>query len=770
MKVNHCSSKEVIQFLKLRKKIRKYLKVGFKNQNEVYSYILFVLKSLNSNLEFYKEIIEVIKNIQHFENLVKSKYYYDKSCKRNLKRYKKINALYPKNKIKSFYDKNTISMNGKFNPNNMENRLKYSLNRQMITTNYKWNEVLGYDTETYKGRVMLICRNDVNNQSKKNYLIKQKGKAYTFKEVIEFLTYHINTPNVYRFFYNIDFDVQAIFKLYRKDKYNKLSQKTFIDYLSKGMSIIYETEKHKYQLNWIRTKWFSIRVIGRKKRVVWFSDLLTFYKIGLGKAGKKYLNMPKDKIDGNKLNTDWNYWYKNKDKIIKYCIRDCNITKDLGTLLIKEVEKNNLPLPKYLVSPASLSKQFFRYKNFIPNLKHTPIKITQIGYNCFFGGRFEIKKKGFIQNGFLYDIISQYPFFIKQLPDMFNGFWIEHKNLSELPKKQCIGYFKCLVKIPMNERLPTLPTKYKGLVCFSNGTFWKWFTWFDLDLMRKYIVQIKKAYIYEPNSNNFKPFSNGITELMNKKKQINKKENFLGYNTVKITMNGLYGCFIEKHENYYLNKNNETEKRFKAGKLFNPIYASQITAFGRWSVIKDIPKPKRKHIVAIHTDSIITDIDCSKYLKIGNELGNWNLESKGKTLIIATGQYQIGKIVKHRGIPKKYIKNWFKFCKKNKDKDSFEFIIKHMKKARESLTRDKSTLPINIMSDMKRSVKCNSDIKQTWLKDIDNFKMLYNENVSCYPYYSFENEFGLSLNPLGISIKEKIPLKQVYYTLRESCY
>ena len=769
MNVNHCSSKEVIQFLKLRKKIRNYFNYSHKENNKVYDYILFILKSLDLSLKFSKDIIEIIKNVEHFENLVKSKYYYDKSNNRINKRYKRINAIYPKNRIKHFYDKNTISMNENFNPNDKENRLKYSNQKQIIHTQYKWNEVLGYDTETYKGRCMLICRNNIENQSKKNYLIKQKGKSYTFKEVIEFLTYHINTHNVYRFFYNIDFDIQAILKLYRMDKYNKLSRKTFIDYLSKGMTLTYETEKHKYQLSWIKTKWFSIRVLGRKKRVVWFSDLLTFYKIGLGKAGKKYLDMPKDKIDGNKLNTDMKYWKKNKDKIIKYCIRDCNITMELGTMLIKEIIKNDLPLPKYLVSPASLSKQFFRYKNFIPNLKHTPIKITQIAYNCYFGGRFEIKKKGFIQNGFLYDIVSQYPTFIKELPDMFNGFWIEYKNLNELPKNQCIGYFKCLVKIPMNERLPTLPTKYKGLVCFSNGTFWKWFTWYDLDLMRKYIIQIKKAYIYEPNSNNFKPFSNGITELMNKKSQIDKKKNFLGYNTVKITMNGLYGCFIEKHENYYL-KENEIIKRFKAGKLFNSVYASQITAFGRWSVIKDIPKLKRNHIIAIHTDSIITDIDCSKYLKIGNELGQWNLESKGKTLIIATGQYQIGKIVKHRGIPKKYIKDWFKFCKKNKDKNTFEFIIKHMKKVRESLIQDKSTIPINIMSDMKRSVNCNSDIKQTWLKDIDNFKMLYNENVSCYPYYSFENEFGISLNPLGISIKEKVPLNRTYYILKESGY
>ena len=521
---------------------------------------------------------------------------------------------------------------------------------------------------------------------------------------------------------------------------------------------------------WIRTKMFTIRVKGRKKRTIWFSDLLTFFKIGLGKAGKEYLSISKDKIDGNKLNNSKSYWNKNKKDIIKYCIKDCNITERLGILLIKTIYKNNLKLPKYLISPASLSKQFFRFENYIPNLKHTPIKVIQKAYDCYYGGRFEIKKKGFIKKGFHYDIVSQYPKMIKDLPDMFNGLWIEYKNLKHLPKEWCIGYFECLVKIPMNERFPTLPIKYKGLLCFSTGTFLSWFTWFDLDLMRDYIVQIKKAWIFKTNCSNYNPFSKGITELMDKKGKINKKKDFLSYNTVKITMNGLYGCFIERHEVYSLTDKKELIKRNKTGKLFNPIYASQITAFGRWSVIKDIPKTERNHILAIHTDSITTDIDCSKYLNIGNELGQWNLESSGKSLLLATGQYQVGKIVKTRGIPLKYVKNWFKFCKKHKKDSIYKFVIKHMKKVREAIIRDKSTLPINIMSDMKKSINCNSDIKQTWIKDIDNFKMLYNENIESYPYYSFEKEFGLVLNPLAISIRENIPLERCIYILKESSY
>jgi len=757
MEIKVCNDKELFDFIKLRKELRDFLSTDL---NGIYQYILFNLKSLDKELPYFDKIIEIIKDIENFENLVKSKYFYDKSNKWIKNRYKDIKAIYPKKKIKNYYKPNTITINKRFNPNDFENRLSFTNKRLDISRIYGCSEVIAIDTETYEGSCKLICRNVNGSKRKKNYILNP-----TFDNCLEFLTYHINNKDVYRFMFNIDFDVQSILKLYPYS--DKLD---FIDKLSKGITLEYTNKKHTYKITWIRSKMLSIKVKGRKKRAIVISDLYTFYNLSLGKAGKKYLKYGKDKIDGNKLNTNLEYWKKKENDIIKYCIKDCNLTKDLGWLLVDTIKDNGLKLPKFLISPASISKQNFRFKNYIPDLRHTSIDITQIAYNCYFGGRFEVLKRGYFENAYLYDIVSQYPKMIRELPDLFNGFWIKKKNLKELPKKQCIGYFKCLVKIPMNEILPTLPTKYKGLVCFSNGTFINWFTWFDLDLMRKYIVSIKKGIIFEPNSNNFNPFSEKIDELVYKKKSINKKENEMAYNTVKICMNGLYGCFIERHENYYIDNDNNISKRFKAGILFNPIYASQITAFGRWSVIKDIPKTKRKHIIAIHTDSIITNIDCSKWLNIGKELGNWNLESSGKTIIIGTGLYQIGKIVKTRGIPFKFVKDWFKLFRKNKNKKSIKFVIKHMRKVREAIIQDKSVINMNRMFDIERTVNCNADLKRTWIDEFITFNDLKNRNIYSLPYYSFDTEFSLSLNPIIISQIENIPLNQVYYTLKESGY
>ena len=724
-------------------------------------YCAFCLMFPDKNLLFSKFINSFFKDFEHFDTFTSKSWDIYKSCDKRLKDiYKKYGVIYPKNRIKSYYNANEISMNKNFNPDNKENRLKFTNRNLMIKKNYDCKEVLGFDTETYQGTCKLICRNDIKNSRKKIYILNP-----TFDDCIEFLTYHINKSNVYRFFFNIDFDITSILKLY-----NRNDKLLFMEKISKGINVEYVNEKHSYNFKWIRNRMFSIKVKGRKKRAIVFSDIYTFYNLSLGKAGLKYLNIGKNKIDGNKLNTDLKYWNKNLEKIIKYCIKDCNLTKDLGKLLIDKINELGLGLSKLLISPASLSKHNFRYNNYISSLKHTPIKITQIAYNSYFGGRFEVLKRGYFHKLYLYDIVSQYPKFIKELPNMSSGYWKMFKNLKELPKEECIGYFKVLVKIPMKEILPTLPIKKKNLVVFSNGTFLNWFTWYDLDLMRNYIIEIKKAYIFQDVYNN-KPFFDKIQELFDKKNGIDKKKDELGYNITKLSMNGLYGCFIEKHENWYYNEDKkEFYRRFKSGILFNPIYASQITAFGRWSVIKDIPNNKKEHIIAIHTDSIITDIDCSKYLNIGKILGNWNLENKGKGVIIGTGIYQIGKKVKTRGIPFKLVKNWFKLIKKNKNKESIIFVIKHFKKIREALVQDKSIINTNRMFDIEKKLSCNCDLKRNWYDEFSNFNDLINRNITSLPYFSFEEEISFGLNPIVISSSQNIALDLTISILKNSPY
>jgi len=147
----------------------------------------------------------------------------------------------------------------------------------------------------------------------------------------------------------------------------------------------------------------------------------------------------------------------------------------------------------------------------------------------------------------------------------------------------------------------------------------------------------------------------------------------------------------------------------------------------------------------------MSDIDISEHLNIGNNLGQWNLETKGKAIVLNTGMYQIGKITKTRGIPKKFIKNWLYFCLKYSNKNEKEIIIKHMRKIREAIVQDKSVINMNTMVDIERSVSVNSDTKRSWFSEFDNFKGLMSRNIDSLPLVYKNNQ--LNINPIALANK-----------------
>ena len=631
-----------------------------------------------------------------------------------------------------------------------KHKRKYILSNGLIINNrrlstkkiYQCENILSYDTETYKGNCKLIARNNGK------YILNP-----SFDDCLKFLFYLGNKKNVYRFFYNLDFDITSVLKLWKPIK-SKVRMKWIlkkIEWLKKGIEVRYKS----YLLKWIKGRMFSIKHITRRNSVI-FTDIFSFFKIGLNKSSKKYLNDIKiNEVDGNLLNTSLDYWNKRENDIIEYCIQDCILTERLGKLLIDSIEKVNLPLPKYLVSSASLSKQYFRLNGFIPKISHIPENILQISYDCYFGGRFEMFKRGFFNKAYLYDIVSQYPTFIKDLLSLRDGLW---KKSNTLPKKQCFGFFRAKVNIPKEYKIPTIPISHKGVNKFPSGIIDKWLTWYDLDLIRDFIVEIHEGYIFHESAlcennplNNHKPFKERIEKLFKKKQELKNGNSELDYNIVKLCMNALYGCFIEVHKNYDVFGNYE----LNSGILFNSVYASLITAFGRWSVIKDIPKENYDNIIAIHTDSIISNIPLEKFLDIGKELGQWNLESKpnSKGIILNTGMYQIGYLVKTRGIPKKFIKSWLRFCLKNQIYKKKSFEIKHMRKLSEGLVRDKSLEYVNTIVDDSRSVNCNSDSKRDWLLDFRSFKEVITKNIDSYPYHCYNDIKELTPNPLCVAYR-----------------
>lgn len=587
-------------------------------------------------------------------------------------------------------------------------KFKIINNSRVLNFKREYNETICFDTETYKGKCKLIA------DSNKRYVLNP-----TFKECLDFMFFRGSRSKIYRFFFNIDFDISAILKIW-----NNISQ---IKKLIKGKNVMYG----KYKLFWLKGIMFKIT---KGHKTVVFTDLFKFFKISLDKAIEKYTTESgKDAIDGNLLNTSLKYWNLNLYKIIDYCIKDSILTNKLAMLLLNSLNKSKVSLPKLMCSSGSIAKSDFRTNCYIPNLENIPKGIVQIAYNTYFGGKFEVMNRGYFKKMYLYDINSQYPSFIQYLPNLNNGLWKIINNISKTP---VIGYYLVNLVIPEYQHISTIPYKMKnGLILNVIGNIKnKWLSWFDLDLMREFITKIcfgiefRARYKFsECNSEQLKynyPFYNRINFHFKKKQQYKNNDDMM-YQIHKLTMNSFYGCCIERHLK---------EKNSSVGKLFNPIYASQTTSFGRWSVIRELNEQLQKHILAIHTDSIITDKPIE--LIQNSTIGNWNLEKKGKGVIIGSGLYQIDDLCKSRGIPKKYIENnWLNFLEKNREKTKIEMKFKHMRKISECLVREKNLLLLNTFQLKKRSINVNSDLKRCWSVRFENFSQLLDFNINSLHYF-----------------------------------
>ncbi|HEC96343.1 MAG TPA: hypothetical protein ENI59_01540, partial [Euryarchaeota archaeon] len=168
----------------------------------------------------------------------------------------------------------------------------------------KKKPVYGFDTETYRGSVKLIC------EGRGRYLYDP-----TLEQVLEFLT-HRDYRGAINLFYNLRFDAQGILKLLPEEKLRKLWDTK-------------KTEYKNYTIKYLQGKFLSIT---KNKHSYKFYDLFQFYDCSLEKASEKYLSGEHkiDMIDRERLNTDLEYWRKEKQWIIKYCIQDAYLTQLLG--------------------------------------------------------------------------------------------------------------------------------------------------------------------------------------------------------------------------------------------------------------------------------------------------------------------------------------------------------------------------------------------------------------------------------------------------------
>jgi len=576
--------------------------------------------------------------------------------------------------------------------------------RGRIAEHLKWHPnhpIAAIDTETYGGKVKLIADNDGD------YLLDPSIDA-----ILSFLTRR-KFRSKHIFVYNLGFDNDAIFAM--------LPDKNMTELLNTGV-----TKYITYRIKSIPKKLLSIR--DKHENTSLFYDLAQFYELTLDGALEKYLGLHKTDFPyRNTMNDDIAVWNEHISEIIPYCISDAQNTALLGELLQDNVKTLFAFNPKGYISRASLAKELVRLKGYVPSIRAIPYEALKFAFYAYKGGRFEAVKRGHFPHAELYDINSAYPFVIRDLIDVSRGEWRHTKIMSP---NAYYGFYLCRVFVMPYHLCPIAYILQNGLITFPA---WGWKTYLTKEEVlayRKYAdIEVIRGWEYFPTEIRY-PFKRYIESLHAEKQRLDKKD--YKYDLVKRMMNALYGSFYEKRV---------SEEEVKTGKLFNPIYASEITALTRIKVFEEA-KRHEKRVIAMATDSLL--LEGKNRVETSKELGEWDKETEGETVVIRTGVYQIGEKTRIRGFTRKKAITYegkqypdlFAMIRENPEPTEYITTSERPIHFREAMIHTKlyNKDDINVWHTVEKTENINKEIKRRWLGIFKNGGEIFEKSINSEPW------------------------------------
>jgi hypothetical protein len=582
---------------------------------------------------------------------------------------------------------------------------------------FKMKQNYGLDTETYNGYVKLICDSDGNSKDIED-----------FYSIISFLT-HGRYNQSFNWFYNLQYDFESIIK--------------YLDL--PDLVTLYNTgslDLENYDISYIPKKFFSIHE-KKNNRYYHFYDLYNFIEGSLQNAAKNFLGKSKfsDIVDSAKLNTDLDYWNENYDNIVKYCIQDSVLTKEIADYFWSLLEKNMNFVPKRPFSKGKISEEYFSQKCYIPTINDIPKAVLEIAYNSYSGGRFELLKRGFMENVYNYDIHSAYPDSEANLIDYNKGKWLKVTN-NKVSKNAYTGYYYCSVNCLEPYFSPFL---YKvgsgaGLNVYPNGKFNVYISKWEYDfIVREFPdiqIKIKKGYEFFEKDLIY-PFKEEINRLYEwKQKETDKNIKY----AVKIMLNSLYGKFIQVSPSGNI-----------TGKLFNPIYASEITAKTRIKLL-ELGLQSPQNIISFSTDGIASLVP----LKVpkGDKMGEFGADFEGEGVVIMSDIYNYWakqnknktknrlrgfcftadkEIVKDKTIDNEVLLR--DILEGMENKTIYEYFTHRPHHLGECLIHHKklSKEDINVFAQVRKSIDINGDKKRHWERDFINGKECLETRINSIP-------------------------------------
>ena len=588
---------------------------------------------------------------------------------------------------------------------------KMSLQKQSRNRTIQSQKLIhyGFDTETLNGKLYLLTYSGENNSDHLYLDINTNNRNPEI--ILKFLTQNKFRTSL-NWFYNLNYDARALFRWLPENNISELYNEK-------------ETQYNDYKISFLSHKFLTIK---RNKHTYNFYDIAQFFPGGLDIVSEEFLNNnKKSNINTITLGSSKEYWNNNLSDIIKYCIHDSYLTGELGKLFYFNLWLNLKFNPSRPFSTGSISQEYFiNNARFIPNIFNIPTEILEIHQNNYRGGRIEILKRGFFKNIYSYDIKSAYPSEMINLLDYSNGNWIKSTNFDENNHG--------IYKVKFNWFHPEI-----GFIAFNsdNKTIYpntenctSWINEKELIFLNnhpKYSdYEIIDGYTFHPY-NEIYPYRDLILQLYKLKESALNKNDRMIY---KLFINSIYGKTAQAIYEKEI-------KKFKTGKLYNPIYSNRITTNTRLKILKNSMKKTNK-IIGFSTDSIQT---LSPSVKTGNKLGEFELEyHANEGVILMSGIRYTDQKQKMRGFSKKdetgkelILKN---ILQNNPLKSKIPIHISKPVTIFQGLNYKKYTVnDINIFKTEKRILDINGDHRRMWHSNFKNSQDIFTKNISSSPIY-----------------------------------
>ena len=539
----------------------------------------------------------------------------------------------------------------------------------------------------------------------------------SFTDCLGFLTrpkYH----GYIGWWYNINYDIEAILKW--------LDEQTMREFAKRGEGdFIYEKDTVKIKFVSGKFALFSI-----KKREYVYYDLAGFLPGGLDFNAQKYIGKGKKSIDLYLPEASLEQMLS--PEVLAYCKQDSAITGELADYFTSACNKNGIYTKNYS-SPASLATSYFTSHCDIPTLQSiTKYKYTRakLAYEAYKGGFVSTFKRGYFPKVYVYDINSAYPYQMTKLPDYRKGTML--MRIGDIPKDAYHGWLRCNIDVPDDLYGPgyynpvaVYLKKFNKNFYFS-GKIQATITLLEYNALKPYYkIEPLQGIYWIPDELSF-VFRDPVTSLY--QKRLANLDNASMQVVLKLVLNGFYGKSIQKIP--------QGDGGYSTGNLFNPFYASYITAGARIQIFETLVKYVHpEHLISIMTDSV-TMTEPSIPTSPGKVLGEYTLEMEGEGLFIGSGLYTLRTPNRTKTATRGFKFNkkidFIELCNANKKSKYIEMPQNYRLTYKESL-RIKKFINWNIIDTKLKKIDINTDNKRQWAREFENCEDILSCNIDSKP-------------------------------------